>query len=421
MSRDTPMPTTGAARAAARFAVFVLLATTAFGAVLLGAIGRGAGRSRRRPGALRMLVAGTFYNVNWFRAHVYPLSQTRVLKTTYVVTDAPLFPVANVQYVCPSRRLRRLTGRNVARLLTLLYAAMRFAPDFVMGYHIMPNALLALLAARLCGGRAIYQMTGGPTQIIGGGYLSENTLLRRLGGPSPLLARLMYFVVDQCDLVVVRGRKATQFLRAQRVGRAVCEIPGSVDTARFRPNGRERAYDLVMVARLIELKQPYAFIDVVRQIAVRQPSVRAALVGDGPLSEPLREYARKLGVERNVAFLGRIDHVERVLAESKLFLLTSESEGLSIAMIEAMAAGLPVLAADVGDLGELLRPGENGAFVDPLDTPATAQQVHAILGDADRLRALSKAARARAEEDYSIAAVARRWDACLAGGVAPLN
>lgn len=421
MSRNPSGSAGRAVRRAARAAVFLLLATTALASILLGALGRGAGRSRRRRGAMRMLVSGTFYNVNWFRAHVFPLSQTRVLAMTYVVTDKPLFPVARVRYVCPPRWLRRLTGRNLARLLTVLYAAVRYAPDFVMGYHIMPNALLALLAARLCGGAAIYQMTGGPTQIIGGGYLSENTLLQKLGGPSPLLARLMYFVVDQCEMVIVRGRKATSFLRAQQVGRAVCEIPGSVDTARFAPNGHERRYDLVMVARLIELKQPYAFIDVVRQIAVRQPDVRAALVGDGPLLEPLRDYARKLGVEGNVAFLGRIDHVERVLAEAKLFLLTSQSEGLSIAMIEAMAAGLPVLAADVGDLGELLRPGENGAFVDPLDTHATAQQAHALLGDADRLRAMSKAARARAEEDYSIAAVARRWDACLAGGAAPLN
>jgi glycosyltransferase involved in cell wall biosynthesis len=376
-------------------------------------------RRRRDVGCLRVLVVGTFYNENWFRSHIMPLSAARGLARIDVITDRPLFDVDKVRYVCPPRWCWTCFGRTLPRGALVFWTALRHRPDLLMGYHIMPNAVLCLLAARLFGGRALYQMTGGPIQIVGGGVGSENALLSRLRRHSPVLEKLLYHVVRLFDVVVVRGRRAADFVEANALARQVLIVSGSVDADRFRPHERAKEYDLVLVARHIKEKQPHLLLDIVAHLRHTHPDVRAALVGDGPLTAELEAQARRLGIEQNVCFLGKLERVEQVLASSKLFVLTSATEGLAIAMVEAMAAGLPVLAPDVGELSELLRDQENGIVIQPEKIEASAAQVSGLLDDQERLARMSAAARERAVARNGIAAVERRWDDYLDGVFGP--
>lgn len=373
-----------------------------------------------------LLLTGTFYNPGWFRAHIQPLCRCDALDDIIVVCDRPLEAYDKVRYVCPPTWARRLMGRTGARLAWLWRAAVREKPAAVMGYHIMPNGLMALAVGALTGTPAVYQMTGGPVQIIGGGVGSENALLRRQRRPSRLRERLMFHVVRQFDCVVVRGARAAEFLRRHGLARDVRVIPGSVDCARFGghpgPDARRRRFDLVGVGRLVPVKRWDRLIRIVAEIngpgaggAASRPDVTLAIAGDGPLLDELTALARRLGVESRVALLGRREDVPEVLASARVFALTSENEGLSIAMIEAMAAGLPVVAPDVGDLGELLIDGENGRFIDP-DRPAEAARVlMELLADEGGLARMSDAARRRAVAEYSVEAVAGEWSRLFAG------
>jgi len=400
---------------AAHVAVFIILATTA-GIAHASRLVRQILRVRHRHrsvGNLHLLLTGTFYNENWFRSHILPLSSASALAKIHVVTDEPLFRVEKVAYVCPPRRAICLFGRTISRSVALLWTAARWRPDVLMGYHIMPNAILCLVAASLFGGRSVYQMTGGPIQIIGGGTGSENALLCLLRRHSVLLEKMLFHVVRLFDVVVVRGRRAAAFVKEQHLARRIAVVSGSVDTERFCPNGSPKQYDLVLVARHIKEKQPHLFVELVHEIRKKQPSIRATMVGDGPLTEELKQLARTLGVEENIHFLGKLDRVEEVLASSRLFVLTSKTEGLAIAMMEAMAAGLPVLAPDVGELGELLVDGHSGLFIRPRDVAATAEQVVALLDDKERIARMSNAGRKQAVQRGSVEAVARRWDSGL--------
>lgn len=368
---------------------------------------------RREAGKIRLLLTGTFHNENWFRSHILPLSATKALERIYVVTDRPLFAVDKVSYACPPRWAVRAFGRTICRTALVFWVALRKRPDLLMGYHIMPNAVICLLAASVLGGRSIYQMTGGPIQIIGGGVGSENVLLCRLRRHSAILEKLLYHVVSLVDIVVVRGGRAEGFVRKHGLARQVAIVQGSVDTKRFCPNGRAKQYDLVLVARHIKEKQPHLFLETIEQLRRNRPAVRAALVGDGPLTEELKHQARRLGIEENVAFLGKLESVADVLAASRIFMLTSATEGFSIAMVEAMAAGLPVLAPPVGELTELLIDQENGIVINPQNVESTARQAAALLDDPRLLRNMSVAARERAVQYNSVPAVARRWDRTL--------
>ena len=404
----------------ARVAVLLLLLAVTAAVHAARAMRRLVGAQRAAGGASpkRLLIAGTFYNAGWFRAHIRPLAECRAIERIVVVCDEPLFEVHKVTYATPPVWLVRVCGRVLARAIWMGVAIRRARPDVLMGYHIMPNALLCLLYARLTGAAALYQMTGGPVQLSGGGNGSENVLLRELGKPSRWREALLFHLVRQFDGVVVRGQKAADFVRAHRLSRSCAVIPGSVDCGEFYPaNGEPREYDLVCVGRLVPVKRHDRLLALVAALKALRPQVRVAIVGDGPLLESTRRRAVELGLADHVQFLGRREDVSAILRRARALVMTSENEGLSIALIEALACGLPVFAPHVGDLAELLSHGRNGAFIDVTDPAGAARVIASILDDPPRWTEMSAAARRTAVERVSVANVAHKWEAVFGNGV----
>src|SRR5262249_22114463 len=138
---------------------------------------------------------------------------------------------------------------------------------------------------------------------------------------------------------------------------------------------------------------------VVRVFARIRKTVPAVLVlvGDGPERPDAEAEAEKLGVDKDIRFLGKLDNVADLLRSADLFLLPSETESFGLAALEAMACGVPVVATRVGGLPELVIHGETGALapVGAVDTMASAALQ--ILCDPDRGRRAREGAIKRAE------------------------
>jgi len=378
-------------------------------------------RSVHRPaGKQHVLLTGTFYNEGWIRSHLVPLAAATSIERIYLVVDEPWFDVDKVEYICPPGWMRRIVGRSVSRIVTVFLTALRKRPDLLMGYHIMPNSVVCLVAASLIGARCAYQMTGGPIQIIGGGAGSENVLLRRLGRESPTLEKLVFAAVRQFDLVVVRGQEARDFVRRRRLGRDSLIITGGIDTEFYRPGGQPAEFDLVCVSRLTDNKGIEHLLAVVAEIRDSKPDIRVAIVGDGPLRSTLLQQAVQLGIARNVEFQGRRNDVAQALRCVRVFVLTSPSEGMSIAMLEAMATGLPAAVTNVGDLGDAVEEGKTGVFLGGDDPARDARVICDLLDDEETLGRMSRMARRRIVERHSVDAIARRWDRYLTGVSAPV-
>jgi glycosyltransferase involved in cell wall biosynthesis len=384
----------------------LLALTVLYGATL--ALCRLAPRRRRRAWRRsgRLAVCGTFHNPNWFRAHTAPLGRSGRGEVT-VVTDRPQPEVDHVRVSRPPRWLSAVAGRAGARFACLMALGLREKPDLYMGYHIMPNALLALWAGRLFGRPACYQMTAGPAEVVGGGYGADNAVLAGLRSPSPRLERLALAAVREFDLVVVRGSGAREFLAERDVHRTAV-ITGSVDVDRF-PTAAARTCDLLYVGQLIERKRPLEFVEIVAAVASAAPHVRAAMVGDGPLRAQVERRVAERGLERTVEIAGQRADVEAYAARARVFLLTSRSEGLSIAMVEAMAAGAVPVVADVGDLGDLVEDGVTGYLLHPDDHAGFVRTVARLLAEPERWEALARAARHAARERAGLEHVSGLW------------
>ena len=149
----------------------------------------------------------------------------------------------------------------------------------------------------------------------------------------------------------------------------------------------------ICVARL----DPQKGIDVLIQALARMEATTDArfwLVGDGPLAATLEQSARRLPAGR-VQFLGCRDDVPALLAASDLFVLASRAETLSLALIEAMAAGLPCVVTDVGDAGRLIVDGVSGILIPPDDAKALEAALTAALANRTRWEAMGLEARKR--------------------------
>jgi glycosyltransferase involved in cell wall biosynthesis len=369
-------------------------------------------RGRANPGSGRpsncILVIGTFHNPNWFQSHVRPLARSGVGEVI-LVCDEVMAAAGKVRFECPPRWMAALLSRAGAKLVWALRCALRYRPDLYMGYHIFPAALSALVVARLFGRPACYQDTSGPLELEGGGWHAENRLLAALQRPSAWIERLAFAVVREFDSVVVRGSGAEAFIRRTGYRRALAVITGSVEPAGRWRDFSERTVDLAFVGRLTEYKRPDRFIAALAAVAKTLPRTRALVIGDGPDAQRLGALARELGVDANVQFVGKRADVNDLLATARVFLLTSRWEGLSIAMLEAMAAGAVPVVAAVGDLGDLLRDGENGFLVRQDDVTAFARQATALLSDPDLWRRCSRKAVATAVANSGVDAIAKRW------------
>ena len=135
---------------------------------------------------------------------------------------------------------------------------------------------------------------------------------------------------------------------------------------------------MVMVARFSNQKDHETLFKALAGVA--EP-FQMTLVGDGPLFESTRQLAKDLGVASQVEFLGNRRDVPDILAGAQVFVLSSLWEGFPISILEAMRAGLPVVATDVGGVAEAVIDGETGFITPPGDAEALGNTIQHLLSD----------------------------------------
>lgn len=388
-----------------KVAVYILL-TSVYGITyLIAFLGSIIPRRSWNPTG-RVLLTGTFYNDGWYLSHITPLARCG-MKEVILVTDEPQLPLERVKIVCPPIWARRLLGRVGARTIWVFIAGLRYRPDLYMGYYLAPGACSALVAGKLLGRPSCYQMTSGPVGIVGGGFAAIDSIEGALGRPSKLIETLALRVIRKFELVVVRGNRAKEFLAARGIKDSVAVITGSVNGCRQQLQN-DRDIHLIFTGRLSPVKQVDQFIGIVEAVSRVVPSIKAVIVGDGALMGHLRFQVNRLELSENIEFLGKRKDVGAILARSKIFILTSKSEGLSIAMAEAMTVGVVPVVADVGDLCDLVTNGVNGYLVRPNCMEEYIEKVTSLLQDQALWERLSRKA-IEAAKCCDVEVVSMKW------------
>ncbi|WP_285401691.1 glycosyltransferase [Luteibacter sp. ME-Dv--P-043b] len=172
------------------------------------------------------------------------------------------------------------------------------------------------------------------------------------------------------------------------------------------------------VGRLNWTKDQAGLIRAFRIVHHKRPDTALVLIGDGALRDTLRACAFDEGVAGCVHFLGDRDDVRELLQGLDLFALSSVTEGYSMALLEACATGLPIVATNVGGNAEIVRDGSTGCLVPACDPPALAEAMLRLLHESQRAARLGRAARTWVEAHGSLGAMASRYGQLYFGGAA---
>jgi glycosyltransferase involved in cell wall biosynthesis len=158
---------------------------------------------------------------------------------------------------------------------------------------------------------------------------------------------------------------------------------------------------IIQVARLDYLKDHATAIRTIERVAERRPGARLVLVGDGPERGPIEDLVRARAMGDHVRLLGRRTDIPRLLAAADVTLLTSISEGIPLTLIEAMAAGHPVVSTGVGGVPEVVDDGRTGLLASAGDADTLAKHILGLADDPGRRALMGRSGRQRAHELFS--------------------
>jgi glycosyltransferase involved in cell wall biosynthesis len=203
--------------------------------------------------------------------------------------------------------------------------------------------------------------------------------------------------------VVANSRAAADRLLLERVpAHKVAVVPNGLDFAQVQPRvARRQLRKVIVVANLRPEKGHDVLMDAASDVLRRVPDARFEIVGAGPLLETLVARAEARRMTHAFTFLGHRDDVPARLADADIFALPSRSEAFPNAVLEAMAAGLPIAASAVGGILELIDDNRTGLLVPPGDAAALADRLCRLMTETALASSLGDAARKEAQARYS--------------------
>ncbi|MEI7881478.1 MAG: glycosyltransferase family 4 protein [bacterium] len=308
---------------------------------------------------------------------------------------------------------------------------------YVCGFRTL--GLIAVLAALMLRKRCVLRAES--RGELTGGFIWEKTdgrvnLLLKLMFIGPIALR-NFFLKKADAFLSIAGVIREEYEACRVPGEKIVEIPNGIDVVRFSPvspgaraalcrklglpEGRLFAY----TGKLNRGKGLEFLVRVWKDWVPRHPDCKLLLIGSGAMQflsceKELRDYVAQNGLQESVIFAGSVSNVQEYLQASNYFLFASESEALPLALLEALATGLPTVASDIGGCRAIITDGHDGRLAPPNDPAAWVAGLDTLLVSPVMVENWSKAGRETVVKKFSIAHVAEQHLALFArvGGVA---
>ena len=275
--------------------------------------------------------------------------------------------------------------------------------DICFAWSAVPAGAIALALRRLVGLRYIVRVCG---PDIPGFERRYRTIHRFL---SPLMRRIW----RGAESVVAKSDREIELIHAVDPHLSCLLIPNGVDIVAFKPKQTMPEVGplrILCVGRLIERKGQHYLIDAVKRLKDEGIEVRLDLVGTGDARAANEAQVARLGLTDEVRFLGYVprENIAEQYAAAHVFVLPSYNEGMSVALLEAMASGLPVVVTPTGGTRELVDSQVNGFIFDWADVDRLTAHLRRLAKDRSLVRSMGQASRSRAS-DFSWDRAALRY------------
>jgi len=242
--------------------------------------------------------------------------------------------------------------RDICRFFKGIKLGKKFKTKIVISYYLVPHGIIGYFVSRIIGAKCCISIIG--------------DLLYHLN--TPLIGKFYLKILKSSDFITVTGIKSKRILIDKGVeGNRIFILPNVINMDEYKYKDSKKEYDVSFIGRLTYVKRLDIFFGVISELVKEMPETKVAMVGDGEELEKCKTLVKELSLEGNVEFLGFRKDINQLINKSKILLLTSESEGMPSVIIEAMACGVPVVSSNVGDIGDIIKDGENGFLIDKFD------------------------------------------------------
>lgn len=230
------------------------------------------------------------------------------------------------------------------------------------------------------------------------------------GDPIPYIKRKVWFIYPlfkkiflHADVIQVISKYLADWAQDMGYKGRVEVIPNGVDTERFKNQNPKMRTDIVTLITTSRLVEKNAVGDIIDALGFLPENISLKILGEGPLESELKLKAKKLkSYEARVEFLGHVpnDELPKYLHEADIFIRPSLSEGMGNSFIEAMAAGLPIIATPVGGIPDFLKDGETGLFCEVNNPKSIADKVMQYIKNSKLTEKIMQNSRKLVEEKY---------------------
>lgn len=223
-------------------------------------------------------------------------------------------------------------------------------------------------------------------------------------------------------IAAVSDKTGEDLIRYEKIRRnKIITVPNGVDQRLFEGRIESEAkkgeigisgrYPILGIgARLVEIKGIEYLLGAVSELRERYPGILLVIAGTGPCEERLKNLAGELEISDHVAFLGPRRDMHELLRVFDMYVLPSLSEGMPLALLEAMAAGCPVVATKVGGVPDIIADEYNGVLVAPRDKEALAKAIRDMMDDDEKRNRFRERGLLLYERNYSAAAMTKRYE-----------
>ena len=266
--------------------------------------------------------------------------------------------------------------------------------------HMSKCDAIAGLAARLCGIPCLISTAHGPTILTQAPSKIQTCF--------DIIERIAYRYLFDKIICVSDSTRQSLIKKGAAPPRKLITISNGIRAEQLSDSGRQNLeirsslsvgpdQPLIgMVGRLSDQKSPETLIDAVRQLRGRWPNLICLIIGDGPNSKFISDLVEASGLQNQVILLGRRKDAAALIGACDISVLSTHYEGMSISVLEAMEAGQPVIASNIGGMSELVGHGQTGFLVPPNHSGALAEAIEELLKDADLRRTMGRKGKERA-------------------------
>jgi len=332
------------------------------------------------------------------QASLQPIIEINEIEEVYLIRRNPI-QLPKTKTVTPPKSLSKfLLFAELYRFLSLISICMKENVEIIYGIYFVPHGIYAVVVGLLLRRRVIQELIG-------------------TDRPKVMNSRLLLWLLKQAEWIGIRGSSSKKELINLGIPGSKLFSPiavNALDFELFKPKPVEKVYDLIYCGRLEEVKQIDIIIRAIGVLKESHPSLKAVIIGDGPLRGDLQSLTEELSLESTIFFAGDQpnDKIPGYLNQSRIFVMASAFEGLPVAMLEALSCGLPVVMPDVGDIRDVAIHGVNAWIVSDSAVQGYVEGLSALLSNQalySRLKHSALEMREKFIVDYSAEAAKRIW------------